>query len=96
MSTKTLLTADDLWKIVADGSRYELSRGELVPMTPVGLQHSAIVGRLGKLLSNYVDAKPWVRSGKSPLLNAVIPSEVEEFARSYGCGVREVSSRSLP
>src|SRR3990167_752546 len=54
MSTKTLLTADDLWKIVADGSRYELSRGELVPMTPVGLQHSAIVGRLGEFLSRYV------------------------------------------
>ena len=57
MSTKTLLTGEDLWKIVADGSRYELSRGELVPMTPVGFQHSAIVGRLGKLLSNYVDEK---------------------------------------
>ena len=57
MSTKTLLTSEDLWKIVAGGSRYELSRGELVPMTPVGLQHSAIVGRLGKLLSNYVDEK---------------------------------------
>ena len=57
MSTKTLLTSEDLWKIVADGSRYELSRGELVPMTPVGLQHSAIVGRLGKLLSNFVDEK---------------------------------------
>jgi len=57
MSTKALLTSEDLWKIVADGSRYELSRGELVPMTPVGLQHSAIVGRLGKLLSNYVDEK---------------------------------------
>ena len=55
MSTKALLTSEDLWKIVADGSRYELSRGELVPMTPVGFQHSAIVGRLGKLLSNYVD-----------------------------------------
>ena len=57
MSTKTLLTSEDLWKIVAGGSRYELSRGELVPMTPVGFQHSAIVGRLGKLLSNYVDEK---------------------------------------
>jgi Uma2 family endonuclease len=54
MSTKTLLTAEDLWKVVADGSRYELSRGELVPMTPVGFQHSAIVGRLGMFLSRYV------------------------------------------
>jgi len=57
MSTKTLLTAEDLWKIVADGSRYELSRGELVPMTPVGIPHSAIVMRLGKLLSTYVDER---------------------------------------
>ena len=57
MSTKALLTGEDLWKIVADGSRYELSRGELVPMTPVGFQHAAIVGRLGKLLSLYVDEK---------------------------------------
>jgi len=57
MSTKTLLTSEDLWKIVADGSRYELWDGELVPMTPVGIQHSAIVGRLGKFLSIYVDEK---------------------------------------
>ena len=57
MSTKTLLTAEDLWKIVADGSRYELSRGELVPMTPVGIPHSVIVMRLGKLLSTYVDER---------------------------------------
>jgi len=35
MSSKTLLTAEDLWKIVADGSRYELSKGKLVAMTPV-------------------------------------------------------------
>ena len=55
MSTKTLLTAEDLWKIVADGSRYELSKGELVPMTPVGIPHSAIVMRLGKFLSIHVD-----------------------------------------
>ena len=57
MSTKTLLTAEDLWKIVANGSRYELSRGELVPMTPVGLQHSWIVARLGMFLTRYVIEK---------------------------------------
>ncbi len=57
MSTRTLLTAEDLWKIVADGSRYELSRGELVPMTPVGLEHSWIVARIGKFLTSYVDEK---------------------------------------
>ena len=57
MSTKTLLTAEDLWKIVANGNRYELSRGELVPMTPVGFQHSAIVARFGMFLSSYVTEK---------------------------------------
>ena len=55
MSTKTLLTSEDLWKIVADGSRYELWRGELVPMTPVGLQHGRIVIRFGGILDQYVD-----------------------------------------
>jgi Uma2 family endonuclease len=53
MSTKSLLTSEDLWKIVADGSRYELWDGELVPMTPVGFEHSAIVGRIGEFLSRH-------------------------------------------
>ena len=57
MSTKALVTSEDLWKIVADGSRYELWDGELVPMTPVGIQHSAIVMKLGELLSAYVRQK---------------------------------------
>lgn len=54
MSTKTLLTAEDLWKIVADGSRYELSKGELVPMTPVGIRHGQIVISFGSRLNQYV------------------------------------------
>jgi len=58
MSTKTLLTSEDLWKIVADGSRYELWDGELVPMTPVGMQHAVIVARLGNFLSNYLNQHP--------------------------------------
>ena len=57
MSTKTLLTSDDLWKIVADGSRYELSLGELVPMTPVGIRHGVVVINLGRLLGDYVRKK---------------------------------------
>ncbi len=57
MSTKTLLTADDLWKVVADGSRYELSKGELLPMTPVGWRHGKIVIRLGHMLHQHVEEK---------------------------------------
>jgi len=55
MSTKTLLTGEDLWKIVADGSRYELSRGELVPMTPEGIRHLAVVSKIERLLGNFVE-----------------------------------------
>ncbi len=54
MSTKTVLTNEDLWRIVADGSRYELYQGELVPMTPVGLEHGRIVVRFAGLLDSYV------------------------------------------
>ncbi|OFW08369.1 MAG: hypothetical protein A3H27_07695 [Acidobacteria bacterium RIFCSPLOWO2_02_FULL_59_13] len=57
MSTKTLLTSEDLWKRVADGSRYELSEGELLPMTPVGMEHGGIVVRLARLLGAFVDEK---------------------------------------
>ena len=55
MSTKTLLTSDDLWKIVADGSRYELSNGALLPMTPVGVRHAAVVNKLARLLGDFVE-----------------------------------------
>jgi Uma2 family endonuclease len=55
MSTNTLFTGEDLWKIVADGSRYELSRGELVPMTPVGIRHAVVVSKIGRLLGNFVE-----------------------------------------
>ncbi|MBI3896371.1 MAG: Uma2 family endonuclease [Acidobacteria bacterium] len=55
MSTKTLLTSEDLWKLVADGSRHELSKGELLLMTPVGMEHGAIVIKLGRLLSAYTE-----------------------------------------
>ena len=55
MSSKTLLTSEDLWKLVADGSRYELSNGELVPMTPVNFQHGKIVVRFSRLLDQFVE-----------------------------------------
>src|SRR4051812_14873781 len=56
MGTKTLLTSDDLWKLVADGSRYELSNGELAPMSTVGMEHGGIVIAIAELLRRH--AKP--------------------------------------
>ena len=57
MSTKALLTSEDLWKLVADGSRYELSRGELVPMTPVHFKHGKIVVSLARKLDQFADER---------------------------------------
>jgi Uma2 family endonuclease len=54
MDTKTLLTSDDLWKMVADGGRYELSKGELLQMTPVCIRHAAVVSNLDRLLGDFV------------------------------------------
>ncbi len=56
VKTKTLLTADDLWRMPRDGRRYELVKGELVEMTPVGPRHGAIARRLGAKLGEFADA----------------------------------------
>ena len=58
MGTKTtLLTGEDLWKLVAAGSRYELSQGELVPMTPVNFNHGRIVVRFARKLDQFVEER---------------------------------------
>lgn len=51
-----LLTAEDLWRMPQDGRRYELVRGELVEMTPVGRRHGAMARRLGAKLGDFTDA----------------------------------------
>ncbi len=54
---KTLLTAEDLWRMPRDGRRYQLVKGELVEMTPVGRRHGRIALKLGSALGSYVDAQ---------------------------------------
>lgn len=54
---KALLTAEDLRRMSRDGRRYELVRGELVEMAPVGRRHGRIALRLGSALQIYVDAQ---------------------------------------
>lgn len=53
---KTLLTAEDLWRMPQNGRRYELVRGALVEMTPVGPTHATIARRLGGKLGDFTDA----------------------------------------
>ncbi len=53
---KRLLTAEDLWQMPRNGRRYELVRGELVEMTPVGPRHGRIAVRLARRLDEFVEA----------------------------------------
>jgi len=52
-STKTLVTAQHLWEMGSD-ARFELVRGELVPMSPVNRDHGSIVLLLASWLVPFV------------------------------------------
>ncbi len=54
MSTKTLVTAEQLLRMPDDGYRYELVAGELRKMTPAGWRHGLVGGRLRSLLGGHV------------------------------------------
>lgn len=56
VETKTLMTADDLWRLQDSKHRYELVRGELIEMTPPGGVHASIARKLGARLGDYADA----------------------------------------
>lgn len=56
MSVDTrVFTADELLRLPDDGSRYELVRGELRKMSPVGLRPGKIARRIATHLGAYVD-----------------------------------------
>ncbi len=55
MSTKTLLTADELEQMPDDDSvRTELDEGELITMPPTGLDHAYYENEIGSILRDYV------------------------------------------
>lgn len=53
-SIKTLMTADELFKMPADGYRYELIEGELRKMSPGGGKHGAAIGRFTSYFGYYI------------------------------------------
>jgi Uma2 family endonuclease len=55
-ATKTLLTAEDLLRLPDSGRWYELVKGELVEMTPVGLEHGDLAALVLSRLRYYVEA----------------------------------------
>jgi Uma2 family endonuclease len=58
MSVQTkLMTADELLSLPHGyDKKYELVRGELITMSPAGLDHGIIGGRIQRHLGNYVEA----------------------------------------
>ncbi len=55
MTTRTLVTADELLRMPDDGKRYELIEGELIELAPAGGRHSNIGLRIAALLFQHVD-----------------------------------------
>jgi Uma2 family endonuclease len=54
-SAKTLLTADELWKMPDDDSvRHELDEGELIEMPPASEEHGGIESEIVAILRNFV------------------------------------------
>lgn len=49
------VTAEELFDLPSDGSRYELFRGSLRMMSPAGGRHGRIALRIALLLGNHVD-----------------------------------------
>ncbi len=47
---KTLMTAEDLWGLPEDGYHYELVKGELIRMSPPGIEHGDIASELSARL----------------------------------------------
>jgi len=54
MSTRTLITADELEQMPDDDSvRLELDEGELITMPPAGLEHGDCAGNIATLVGHY-------------------------------------------
>jgi Uma2 family endonuclease len=53
---KTLLTAEELFRLSSTGRRYELVKGELFEMPPAGGRHGSVAMRIGTLLGSHVRA----------------------------------------
>ncbi len=55
-SAKTIATEDDLMRLDAQGQRFELSDGELIEQSPVGVKHADVAGNVYDTLKAFVKA----------------------------------------
>ena len=56
MTTRTRITAEELWRLGTGDVRRELVEGEVIEMAPAGGVHGRISGRVSRWLVEYVDA----------------------------------------
>jgi len=57
MTTRTRLTAEDLWRMGEGEVRRELVDGEVIEMTPAGGIHGDVTGKVYRRLADHVDAR---------------------------------------
>ena len=56
METRTLVTADELYRMSEDGNRYELVKGELISMAPTGGVHDYLRSRVDRIFGSHVES----------------------------------------
>jgi len=78
MTTKTLMTAEELLAQSEQFGPCELVRGEIVPMTPAGPEHSGVAFNTGFLLSSWARHTRWGRvwGGETGLVTEHDPDTV--------------------
>lgn len=91
-----MMTVDELFKLPADGFRYELLEGSLNMMSPAGGRHGRVAMRIALLLGNHVDrenlgvvfaAETGFRIASEP--DTVIAADVSYVAHSRMKGIEE-------
>ncbi|MBI3945615.1 MAG: Uma2 family endonuclease [Armatimonadetes bacterium] len=55
-TTTTLLTAEDLQRLPENGKQFELVRGELIEVSPPGIEHGTRAVRIANLIDEYAEA----------------------------------------
>lgn len=66
MATQTTLTLDQFLSLPErepDGTHYELSKGELITLSPAGYRHGVIVMNIGRILGAALDRKRHIIAG---------------------------------
>ncbi len=91
-----MMSGDELFKLPADGYRYELLGGSLNMMSPAGGRHGRVAMRIALLLGNHVDrenlgvvfaAETGFRIASEP--DTVIAADVSYVAHSRMKGIEE-------